>query len=160
MYAELPDTALVGPSIYTGENTVVAAGLVLSREIGLAPAMRGRRYGEDGYAGSLSCDREVISPATAIILVRRNILEKIGPMNPVYSSSIYAIAELGIKAHKMGFRNISIAEKLITVASLADYDPNTNQLDVLLFKDAFGLDLTDGDPYYSRNFASADASYR
>lgn len=158
MYAERDDIAFVGPHLYREDGRVACAGLVATVDAGLVPAMQNGRLGEDGYAGSLACDREVSALPPALLIVGRAKLERLGGIGAHYLSPLYAFGDAALRARDQGMRNIAIASPLIRVDETYDaIEPNA-AIDALLLSD-IALSTLDRDPYYNPNFREAAADY-
>jgi hypothetical protein len=155
LYGELPEIGFVAPHLYTSDGIVVAAGLVVDAEEGFVPAMRGQRFGEDGYAGSLACNREVSALPATWLLAKRSVIGRLGGVDPSFESPGYALGELTYRAAAAGYRNIAVASKLIAVAD--SYDPLRDSVaDRIVFLDKH---RAEGDPFYNSNFARRAADY-
>ena len=158
LYGERKDVAFVAPHLYRHDGNVVAAGLLIGKD-GLMPAMRRFRRGEDGFAGSLACDREVSALPAAMILVDRRILDSIGGFDLEFSTPLYMFADAAVRAMKAGYRNIAVASPLVCVDHAYQLEEPGAAVDSFLFRDIHAGTLEDGDPFYSVNFRGGGEDY-
>jgi GT2 family glycosyltransferase len=160
MYASQPDVACIAPHIVDRDDLVRAAGLVASHKIGLLPAMAGMRFGDDGYAGSLCCDREVSALPAGFILIRRAALDAIGGLDTDFADIDYLVGEATYRASLAGWRNIAVASKLVEARNAYSLDGFAPSIDSALFLGKHRAALAAGDKYYNINFDEAGASYQ
>jgi glycosyltransferase involved in cell wall biosynthesis len=80
--ASRPDSGCVAPILLADAGHVLAAGWTVGPG-GTAPLLRGVFPGDDGYNGSLACNREVAAVSAHCVAVRRDIareiLERLAP---------------------------------------------------------------------------------
>jgi O-antigen biosynthesis protein len=157
LYAEVGDVAFAAPHLYRRDGRVAAAGLLVRRD-GLFPAMRRFRFGEDGFAGSLACNREVSALPAGIIILDRAILDTSGGLDPDFSTALYMFADAAVRAVKNGYRNIAIANAILQVDSTYDVMEN-DACDAILFRDQHSDVIAKGDYYYNSNFLPTDEDY-
>lgn len=158
LYAEREDTAFVAPHLYRRDGCVAAAGFIIGSS-GLLPAMQGMRLGEDGYAGSLCCTREVSALPTSMILADRNALAAIGGLDSDFSTPLYGFGDASVRAIARGYRNIALATPILEVED--DYptaEPEAAR-DTILFRDVHAAAISRGDPFYNVNFPPNSANY-
>jgi glycosyltransferase involved in cell wall biosynthesis len=150
LYAERPDVAFVAPHLVRENGLTVAAGLVATPS-GLVPAMPGWRRGEDGYAGSLACDREVSALPPGLLLFARAKLARAGGIADDLLTPYYAFGEAALRARDAGFRNVAVAAPLATVPNEYELIEPDAAVDALLATDT----AVWSDPYYNENFSEA-----
>ena len=119
LYAELEDVGFVAPHLYRHDGRVVAAGLIIGNH-GLMPAMPRFGLGEDGYAGSLACNREVSALPAGMIMMDRAVLEVLGGFDPDFSTPHYIFGDAAVRAATLGYRNIAVATPILRVDSSYD----------------------------------------
>jgi glycosyltransferase involved in cell wall biosynthesis len=159
MYIELGDVAMVGTNIFSPEETCLAAGLIVDPVDGLVPAMRGYQSGDDGYAGSLACDREVTAVAPGLILIDRLLLKEINKAEGDYTSAFFALGELSMRCCDEGFRNITLASVRSLAYDAHDLQESGIELDRTVFLDVYAERVKMGDRYYNPNFKSGCGDY-
>jgi len=148
LYAERDDVAFVAPHVYRNDDGVAAAGLLIT-EKGLSPAMCHLKLGQDGYAGSLACAREVSALPAAMIMTNRAALDALGGFDPCFSTPHYIFGDAAVRASKLGYRNIAIPALMMRVENdykLIDAD---DAMDTSLFQDIHADAIRKGDPFYN-----------
>jgi hypothetical protein len=155
--AQEPDVAVVCPAVLSPDGVVAHAGLVVGPDGIVRPAMRGFEPQSDGYAGSLSCAREISSAWADIVLLRRSAIASLLSPRPVYKTVDFLVADLTLRATRSGLRAICIpyvrARQLARTASDGDH-----RLDALLYQDLWaGKGIRD--PFYNPNFVGICADY-
>lgn len=157
LYAECDDVAFVAPHVYRTSGVVAAAGFIVSTT-NLAPAMQGARLGEDGYAGSLCCTREVSALPASMIMIKRDVTVKIG-LNSDFITPLYGFGDASIRAVAKGYRNIALAPAIVEVDDdYAVVDPETT-IDAVLYRDLHARTIAQGDPFYNVNFPPGSADF-
>jgi glycosyltransferase involved in cell wall biosynthesis len=158
MYAECADVAFVAPHIYEPSGRVRSAGLVAGRT-GVLAAYCGAHDGDDGTMGSLICDREVSAVGADFALVSRTKLETLGGLGEIFAGPEWAVVDSSFRASQKGLRNISVATRLVEVASAAVSRDLYMALDEEHFMERHRAHLLEGDPYYNSNFAPHSANF-
>lgn len=159
-YAELPDVGVVGPLLlYPDDRTVQHAGVVLGFRGTADHVMRGFPSNSDGYAGSLSCAREVSAVTGACLMVRRSVYDEIGGLNEHYQV-LYQDVDFCLRLRRdLGLRNLFAPR-----AKLLHHESKTRKNDYNLLDRALFIDTWDGwisrDPYYNPNFSREFHDYR
>jgi GT2 family glycosyltransferase len=157
LYVERDDIAFAAPHLYTWDGQVLAAGLLIGMN-GLLPAMHRFRLGDDGFAGSLACNREVSALPAGMIIVDREILKRLGGLDPDFATPYYIFGEAAVRAMKRGYRNIAIANPILRVDDGYDLAEGSAS-DVVLFRDIHADVIRTGDPYYNINFKDGTGEY-
>jgi 2-polyprenyl-3-methyl-5-hydroxy-6-metoxy-1,4-benzoquinol methylase/GT2 family glycosyltransferase len=104
------DVMAVCGSVISPEGSVLHAGLVLGRDVELRPAMQGFDPDGDGYAGSMSCAREISSACADIVLLRRSAFSACLAGANTYRSADFLVADLILRATRSGLRAICVPE--------------------------------------------------
>jgi O-antigen biosynthesis protein len=159
LHAERRNIGFVAPLLCGEDRRVVAAGLIVNKRYGFLPAHADSTYGDDGYAGSLLCDREVSAVSGVLALVAREKLEMIGGISLQYASLNGAIADASYRATLAGLSNISVAGTHVEV-SRSIFNDTCCVIDQALFAEFHNTTLEAGDRYYSRNFNNEAANFR
>lgn len=159
-YLEKDDVGIVGPLLIFPDATVQHAGVVLGFRGTADHVMRGFPKECDGYAGSLSCTREVSSVTGACLMIRKDEYNYLGGLVEYYSTH-YQDIDLCLKIINSGKRILYVAS-----VELVHYESVSRKLyydvvDRALLLDAWGDLIAAGDPYYNPNFTldSHDYSY-
>jgi len=124
-------------------------------DAGVGPAMRGFEPQSDGYAGSLSCAREISAAWADVVLLRRSAIASLLPPKPVYITADFLVADLTLRATRAGLRALCVpyVRARQTVRTEAD---KARRLDALLFQDIWaGKNVVD--PFYNANFVESRA---
>lgn len=151
MYCEQDDVLAAAPHLFDEIERCVAAGSILDKQSGIRPAMTGQTRGFDGYAGSLSCTREVTALHAAVLMLNRARYDELGGLDAQYLDPYFAFADLELRARERGLRNIAVAHPPVTFDP-ADVVRRTSLTDVYVFKDKHGTSIAGGDPYYNSAF--------
>ena len=150
MYCEQPDVACASPLV-TREGRVWCAGLVLGMNEAVGPVMRGLAQDSDGYAGSLSCSREVSAVSGECMMIRGAMFQRLGGNIKYYASSTLDGADLALRGVKVKRRNI-VTPQAVVQKHGADALPPGWKLDEELFADRWKDLVQQGDPFYNSNF--------
>lgn len=159
MYAECSDVAFAAPHIYTPEGRVVAAGLVALQGQGLVAAHSGAWHGNDGEAGSLLCDREVVAVGGTCALVTRSKLEILGGFSALYSGVDGAVRDASYRARKKCLRNIALSSRLVEMPNGGGGGRLQSALDTQFFRDCHYSSWAEGDPYYNPSYSRESADF-
>ena len=151
-----PDVIAVCGSVLSPDGLVLHAGLVLGRDADLRPAMRGFDPHGDGYAGSMSCAREISTTWADIVLLRRSALGAYLTGAIAYRSADFLVADLVLRATRSGLRAICVPEVRAYCSEPAA--PAAPPIDALVFTDVWE-DVAREDPYYNPNFLGGRADY-
>jgi len=112
----------------------------------------------DGYAGSLSCAREVSCVSGECLMISRQRLEAIGGQVRFNQDSLYDGADLSLRANTAGLRNI--VNPRVILRRLTESRTNAGvTLDSALFADRWGPMVKYGDKFYNPNFVSTSPGY-
>ncbi|MDH3689953.1 MAG: glycosyltransferase [Gammaproteobacteria bacterium] len=157
-HLELPNVAAVGPLLTYPDNTVQHAGVVLGFRGTADHVMRGLPKDSDGYAGSLSCTREVSAVTGACMMIRRDEYIKGGGMVEDYSTH-YQDVDLCQRLIAGGHRILFTPR-----AHLIHHEGKTrgrfyDHMDRALLLDTCGDVIAQGDPYYNVNFSLSHWNY-
>ena len=157
MYCEQPDVACASPLI-TREGKVWCAGLALGMNESVGPVMRGLAPDSDGYAGSLSCSREVSAVSGECMMIRGAIFQRLGGNIKYYASSTLDGADLALRGVSIQRRNI-VTPQAVVQKHGADALPHGWKLDEELFADRWKDLVRQGNRFYNSNFLAALPGY-
>ena len=157
MYCEQPDVACASPLI-TREGRVWCAGLVLGMNEGLGPVMRGLAPDCDGYAGSLSCSREVSAVSGECMMIRGAMFRRLGGSVKYYLNSTLDGADLALRAFTDRKRNI-VTSQAVVQKHRAGVLREGWKLDEALFADRWSELSRQGDPFYNPQFVTTSPGY-
>jgi glycosyltransferase involved in cell wall biosynthesis len=156
--AQEPDVAAVCSSVLSPSGLVLHAGWVVGFDGELRPAMRGLDPRSDGYAGSISCAREISASSADLVLLRRSAIAAHIHHDLLYTGADLLIADLTFRMTRSGLRAICVpnvrARRLGRNESLSG-----NGLDGLIFQDIWANTAAAGDPFYNPNFLHDRADY-
>jgi len=151
-YVEQPDVAAAGPLLKFPDDTVQHAGVVLGFRGTADHVMRNYPVDCDGYAGSLSCAREVSAVTAACMMVKKSLFDDVGGFDEHYSV-IYQDVDLCLKFLSRGYRIIFNPRVIITHYECSTRDKNHYDLiDKNLLLDRWEEIIRRGDSYYNCNF--------
>ncbi|MGF1569124.1 MAG: glycosyltransferase [Nodosilinea sp.] len=156
-YLTLPGVGTVGPVLVSPGGTVAAAGMLLNDE-GATPAMAGFDLASDGYAGSLSCLREVSALAPDCLALRKEALNLAGGLCPEYGLR-YNLLDLGLRCRGAGLANLVVP--WVQVHWLAQPRPIQLGIDLgeRFWRSYRYADLKAGDAFYNPNLDPRRGDY-
>jgi len=157
LYCEQPDVACASPLI-VNDGGVWCAGLVLGMDEGVGLVMRGLPPDSDGYAGSLSCSREVSAVSGECTMIHGAMFRHLGGNVRYYSTSTLDGADLALRGRTDKKRNI-VTPRAVVRKNKAAPVPQGWQLDRELFVDRWRDVIRLGDPFYNPNFVAASPGY-
>jgi O-antigen biosynthesis protein len=157
MYCEQRDVGCASPLIVS-EGTVWSAGLVLAMSMSAGAVMRGLAPDSDGYAGSLSCSREVSAVSGECMMIHGAVFRHLGGNVKYYSSSVLDGADLALRGAAVKKRNI-VTPRAVLEKHGSGPVPQDWKLDEELFVDRWSDLIRAGDPFYNSNFLATMPGY-
>jgi O-antigen biosynthesis protein len=157
--AEQDDVGAVGPLLLYPNGTVQHAGVVLGLRGTADHIMRGFPRDVDGYAGSLSCAREVSAITGACLAMRRGLFGEIGGFDEHYGTH-YQDVDLCLRLRDYGRRNVFTPRATLLHDEGVTRGSRYDHLDRALFLDRWGRTISAGDPYYNPGLSLSGADYR
>jgi GT2 family glycosyltransferase len=157
-YAEQPDVGAVGALLLHTNGTVQHAGVVLGMRGTADHGMRGFTAESDGYAGSLSCAREVSAVTAACMAMRKSTFEEIGGFNEHFFT-IYQDVDLCLRLRQRGLRIIWTPQALLLHQESHSRQKYYDLVDRYLLLDQWENVIKKGDPYYNRNLNMERGDY-
>jgi glycosyltransferase involved in cell wall biosynthesis len=157
MAAQDSDVVAVCPVVLSADRLVAHAGLTVASDGSLVPAMCGFPPDFDGYAGSLSCAREISSAWAEVVLLRRSSIIPFLPANRLYLTADFLVAELALRATKSGLRAICVP--YVRARRLTETEADgPHRLDARVHQDIWAGRAV-RDPFYNPNIVSSRADY-
>lgn len=157
-YLSKDNVGIVGPMLTYPDRTVQHAGVVLGFRGTADHIMRGFPRESDGYAGSLSCAREVSAVTGACLMIRKDDYDRMGGLVDYYATH-YQDVDLCLRVISKGKRILCVPQvELIhyeSVSRKAYYD----LVDRALLLDSWGDLIAAHDPYYNINFSLEHTDY-
>jgi len=145
------DVAMVCPAVLSADGFIAHAGLIVGSDASVRPAMHGLEPEGDGYAGSLSCAREISAAWADVALLRRSAIASLLPPRPaVYITADFLVADLTLRATRAGLRALCVPYVSARQPARAEVD-EARRLDALLFQDLWAGKAV-VDPFYNQNF--------
>jgi O-antigen biosynthesis protein len=157
--AEAPDAGAVGPLLLYPNGTVQHAGVVLGLRGTADHIMRGFPGDADGYAGSLSCTREVSAVTAACMLLRREVFLDVGGFDEHFATH-YQDVDLCLRLRLDGRRNLYTPRAVVRHHESATRGSRYDHLDRAMLLDRWGETIRRGDPYYNPALSLTGADYR
>jgi GT2 family glycosyltransferase len=157
-HCELPQVGAVGPLLVYPDGTVQHAGVVLGIRGTADHIMRGFPADVDGYAGSLSCTREVSALTAACMLVPRRLYDAVGGLEEHYATQ-YQDVDLCLRLRRDGYRLLFTPRATLVHHESATRGGTYDRIDRALLLDVWQEVIARGDPYYSPHL-SLDEHYR
>jgi len=154
LYAERAEIACVGPLVLEPEGNVSNAGLIVMDDSEVRMAMHGFPVESDGYAGSLSCAREVTALDSVCIMVETKKLREMQLVEE-YGPGPYQIVDLCMRAAKSGMRNIC-NPRAVVKRIRQPIQGAAPLFDEFLFQNLWSQEAAKYDPYHNPNFGNTD----
>ncbi len=153
------DVGAVGPLLLYPNGKVQHAGVVLGARGTADHVMRNFPDPSDGYAGSLSCPREVSAVTAACLAVRKPLFDDIGGFSEMYATH-YQDVDFCLRLRRRSLRCIHTPDvRLFHHESPSRGWDKYDFLDRLLFIDTWRDVLCNGDPYYHQAFSLEKLDY-
>ena len=152
------DVGVVGALMLYPNGGVQHAGVVIGARGTADHVMRHFPAESDGYAGSLSCPREVSAVTGACLSIRREIFSQVGGFSELYGTH-YQDVDLCLKVRQLQYRCIFTPEAKLVHHESPSRGSRYDFLDRLLFIDSWKETIAQGDQYYSRFFSLQDLDY-
>lgn len=149
----------VGPLLLYPNGRVQHAGVVLGLRGTADHIMRGFSATADGYAGSLSCTREVSGVTAACMLMRRRLFVELGGFDEHFATH-YQDVDLCLRIRRSGRRILFTPRAVLRHHEGATRGDHYDHVDRALLLDAWGDTIAGGDPYYNPFFSLSGADYR
>ena len=157
--AERDRVGAVGPLLLYPNGTVQHAGVVLGIRGTADHVMRGFPGTADGYAGSLSCTREVSAVTAACMLMRRDLFAELGGFDEHFATH-YQDVDLCLRLGRSGRRILCTPRAVLRHRESATRGSQYDHLDRALLLDTWGETIARGDPYYSPLLSLSGDDYR
>lgn len=146
---EQEDVVVVGALLLYPDKTVQHAGVVLGCRGTADHVMRHFPFGSDGYAGSLSCTREVSAVTAACLICRRQDYMDSGGMDEYYATHYQDVDFCLRLATKYSGRVLFVPQAVLYHFEGKSRGGYYDYLDRLLLLDSWGKVISKGDPYYN-----------
>lgn len=162
MYGQRQDVGVVGAKLYYEDRTIQHAGIVIG--LGAHRTAGHTHYkvpeANVGYMGKLCYAQNVTAVTGACMLVRKSLYEQLGGLDEEYAVALNDV-DFCLRVRKLGLLNI-----FTPFAELYHYESKSRgsdnkrdanairyQQESDKFKERWKVELSDGDPYYNRNFS-------
>jgi GT2 family glycosyltransferase len=157
-YAQQHQVGAVGPKLLYPGRTVQHAGVVLGMRGTADHVMRGFPEDSDGYAGSLSCAREVSAVTGACLMVRRRDYEAVAGLCTYYRTH-YQDVDFCLRLRRRGLRNLFTPNATLIHHESESRGGRYDHVDRALFIDQWEDEIKAGDPYYNPNLCIDKGDY-
>jgi GT2 family glycosyltransferase len=151
------DVAAVCAALLLKDGVLEHAGAVIGADARIRSAMRGLPPESDGYAGSLSCAREISTCWADLVALRRSAIAPLLMSSPIYSTVDFTVADLALRATRSGFRIICNPRVKARLSGSRKAN-GIRDLDEAIFADVWSGE-TKVDPYYNSSFRNDRADY-
>lgn len=149
-YAEQSDVGAAGALLLYPDRTVQHGGVALGMRGTADHTMRGFPADVDGYAGSLSCAREVSAVTAACMMMRKSLFLDLGGFNEHFFTA-YQDLDLCLRLRDRGLRIIHTPEAVVVHHESASRKKYYDMVDRMLLLDQWEAVIERGDPYYNPN---------
>jgi O-antigen biosynthesis protein len=156
--AEPDDVGAVGPLLVYPNGRVQHAGVVLGLRGTADHIMRGFPATVDGYAGSLSCTREVSAVTAACMLMRRALFLEVGGFDEHFATH-YQDVDLCLRVRRSGRRIVYTPRAVLRHHEGTTRGDHYDHFDRALLLDAWGDTIARGDPYYNASLSLSGPDY-
>jgi len=157
-YLSKDNVGIVGPMLTYADRTVQHAGVVLGFRGTADHIMRGFPRESDGYAGSLSCAREVSAVTGACLMIRKDDYDRMGGLVEYYATH-YQDVDLCLRVISKGKRIICVPQVELIHYESASRKTYYDLVDRALLLDSWGDLIAAHDPYYNINFSLEHTDY-
>jgi glycosyltransferase involved in cell wall biosynthesis len=147
-YLSIDGVGIAGPLLLYPNDTVQHAGVVIGPRGTADHAMRYFPSSSDGYAGSLTCPREVSAVTGACLAIKKNLFQQLEGFSTLYFTH-YQDVDLCLKARELGMRCIFVASARLIHHESLTRGGHYDYLDRLLFIDTWRNIIKSGDRYYN-----------
>jgi glycosyltransferase involved in cell wall biosynthesis len=152
------DVGAVGAMLLYPDMSVQHAGIVLGPRGTADHVMRGFPWQSDGYAGSLSCVREVSGVTGACLMTRKETYRDIGGLVEHFGTH-YQDVDLCLRIRAQGKRILHVPDARLIHYEGASRGGDYDLLDRLLLQDIWARELVSGDPYFNSAFSLSSLDY-
>lgn len=162
MYGQREDVGAVGAKLYYEDKTIQHAGIVIG--LGAHRTAGHTHYkvpeANVGYMGKLCYAQNVTAVTGACMLVRKSLYEKLGGLDEEYAVALNDV-DFCLRIRKLGLLNIFTPfAQLYHYESKSRGSDNKKDANAIRyqeesdkFKERWKVELSEGDPYYNRNFS-------
>jgi GT2 family glycosyltransferase len=157
--AEPDAVGAVGPLLLSPNGRVQHAGVVLGMRGTADHIMRGFPSAVDGYAGSLSCTREVSGVTAACMLMRRELFTELDGFDEHFATH-YQDVDLCLRIRRTRRRILYTPRAVLRHHEGATRGDRYDHFDRALLLDAWGETIARGDPYYNQALSLDGADYQ
>ena len=157
-YAEQSDVGATGALLLHENGLVQHGGVVLGMRGTADHVMRGFPAHSDGYAGSLSCAREVSAVTAACMMIRRTIFEELHGFNEHFFT-IYQDLDLCLRLRERGLRIIWTPQAMLIHHESVSRKTHYDIVDRFLLLDQWEQTINRGDPFYNPNLSLERGDY-
>jgi GT2 family glycosyltransferase len=158
-FLEKDKVGAVGPMLIYPDETVQHAGVVLGFRGTADHIMRGFPKDSDGYAGSLSCTREVSAVTGACLMMRKIDYNDLGGLVEYYAAH-YQDVDLCLRIIDEGKRILYVSTVQLVHHESVSRKTYYDLVDRALLLDSWGKEIAGGgDRYYNKNFFLGHADY-
>jgi GT2 family glycosyltransferase len=126
------------------------AGVALGMRGTADHVMRGFPADVEGYAGSLSCAREVSAVTAACMMISRERFEEAGKFNELFAT-IYQDVDLCLRLRQRLLRIIYSPAAVLIHHESASRKSYYDMVDRMFLLDQWDTLIEKGDPYYNRH---------
>jgi GT2 family glycosyltransferase len=112
----------------------------------------------DGYAGSLSCSREVSAVSAACLMIRKDLYLQVGGMHEGFGT-IYQDLDLCLKVRELGRTILYAANATLCHHESVSRGSRYDFVDREVLLDRWGQMMREGDPYFNRHFTRNTHDY-
>ena len=157
-HVELQGVGAVGPLLVFEDGTVQHAGVVLGARGTADHVMLGFPSDEDGYAGSLSCTREVSAVTAACMIVPKDVYAGVGGLSEDYRTH-YQDVDFCLRLRRQGLSVLFTPRTRIVHDQGVSRGDYYDLVDRALLLDVWGEVIRAGDPYYNQQLSRERLDY-
>lgn len=162
MYGQREDVGAVGAKLYYEDKTIQHAGIVIG--LGAHRTAGHTHYkvpeANVGYMGKLCYAQNVTAVTGACMLVKKSLYQQLGGLDEEYAVALNDV-DFCLRIRKLGLLNIFTPfAELYHYESKSRGSDNKKDANAIRyqeesdkFKERWKVELSEGDPYYNRNFS-------
>jgi hypothetical protein len=144
--------------IIVRNGAVEEAGLILDSKGNPSPALSGRPVDSDGYAGSLSCAREVVAVSGRCVGFQpAQLRANEAAFDPLFASLDAAVASLSLRLGQKGMPSV-VTPHAIFERRVGDRTPRET-LDEFLMQEDAGWPTSPRDRFHNPRFRREDGGF-
>ncbi|EIQ01658.1 putative glycosyltransferase [Opitutaceae bacterium TAV1] len=155
---DLPNVGAVGPMLLYPSGNVQHAGVVIGLRGTADHILRHADPDADGYAGSLTCAREVSAITAACLLMPAHLFRECNGFEEGYATH-YQDIDLCLRIREKGLSLLHVGNVRLIHHESVSRGSGYDMIDRYVFQDRWREILSSGDPFHNPNFDLSHHNY-